>query len=333
MISVRAAHSLFSPRDLAKALEGRFVLPPIDACGLYRSFVNDTYWVRAGGETFYFRVYQAGWRTAAQAAAEMEIIERLAVLGASVARPVPLIDGGFVAEFSAAEGPRAGVLLREAPGHELDYTGEQGRLNARRYGCAVASLHVASADLTPVPARPAMDAEAMIRQPAALLLRELASAEDREVLGALGLYLIRRIEEDRELSVGFAHGDLNGSNIHFSGEVATIIDFDCCGWSWRANDIAAFLRGVTRYRQPGREASILIGAYLDGYRSVRPIATADLEALSAFLYVQRLWMAGLHVAGQDRWGAGSFGVRYLRQLMAWLCAWRPVLDGRPDWLD
>lgn len=84
MIAVQTAHSLFSPPDLAVALNGRFVTSTTDSCGLHRSFINDTYWVRANGQTFYFRVYQAGWRTPAQAVAEMEIVEQLAEAGAAI---------------------------------------------------------------------------------------------------------------------------------------------------------------------------------------------------------------------------------------------------------
>lgn len=332
MIAVQTAHSLLSPPGLAVALDGQFSIPTIDDCGLHRSFINDTYWVRASGQMFYFRVYQAGWRTTAQAAAEMEIVEQLAAFGAAVARPVSRIEGGFVVEVKAAEGPRPAVLLEEAPGDELDYSGEAGLLHAKRYGRAAAALHLASEGLTPTAERPPMDADAMIRRPSVLLSSKLATIGDRAALRALVARLAERIEPNRQLSVGFAHGDLNSSNIHFVGGIGTVIDFDCCGWGWRANDIAAFLRGVTRSRLPGRETSALISAYLEGYCAVGSIGPADLEVLPAFLLVQRLWMASLHIAGQDRWGASAFGAQYLRQLVSWLSAWQPVLDARPDWI-
>jgi Ser/Thr protein kinase RdoA (MazF antagonist) len=99
-----------------------------------------------------------------------------------------------------------------------------------------------------------------------------------------------------------------------------------------SNDIAAFVRGVTLNRLPGVEASTLIRSFLKGYQQERSIATADLQALPAFLLIQRMWMASLHLNGHHRWGNIHFGSHYAIRLINWLRSWEIELDGEPDWL-
>jgi Ser/Thr protein kinase RdoA (MazF antagonist) len=332
-IAVRVAHALLDPADLGRAIDGVFVLPPIARVALHRSFINDTYRVEAGGRSFYLRIYQAGWRDARAAAAEMAIIEALASAGASVARPVARRDGaGFVIAIRSGDLARPAVLFEEAPGDDLNFGGAYAAANAERYGRAAAVLHNAAEGMTPHTDRPMLDRAMMVEAPHAVIAPAV-EADDRAPLDRIVDRLRARIDGAAGLSLGFAHGDLNSSNIHFTANGATVIDFDCCGWGWRANDIAAFARGVTLARMPGAEASALIRAHLAGYEAVRPIAPADRAMLPVFLLVQRLWMASLHLNGRDhRWGTASFGKPYVARLMAWLAAWEGVLDDRPDWL-
>lgn len=332
-IAVKAAHALLDPADLARAIDGVFAFPPIGRIALHRSFINDTYRVEAGGRPFYLRVYQAGWRDARAAAAEMAIVETLAAAGAAVARPVARCDGGgFVIAIGAGDLVRPAVLFEEAPGDDLAFGGADSAANAMRYGRAAAALHNAADGMMPHPDRPMLDRAAMVVAPHAVIARAVEPA-DRALLDRIVDRLLDGVDQSTGLSLGFAHGDLNSSNIHFTGDRATVIDFDCCGWGWRANDIAAFARGVTLTRLPGAEASALIRAYLAGYEAIRAIAPADRAALPVFLLAQRLWMASLHLNGRDhRWGAASFGKPYVARLMAWLAAWETILDDRPDWL-
>jgi Ser/Thr protein kinase RdoA (MazF antagonist) len=222
------------------------------------------------------------------------------------------------------------VLFEEAPGGDLVFAGPDGSARAALYGRAAAALHNAAERLANRPNRPALDRETVILRP----LDRIGREGDSALVARIGSRLLAAIDGNAGLTHGFAHGDLNMSNIHFTAGHATVIDFDCCGWGWRANELAAFARGVTLTRLPGVEASALIRAYLQGYEAIRPIAAADRAALPAFLIVQRLWMACIHLEGRDhRWGAQSFGPAYVERLMAWLSAWANVLDSPPDWLD
>ena len=304
---VRAAHSLFDTEALRAELAGRFAGPAGFGAGrLHRSFINDVYQLQGDdGRLYYLRVGQAGWRTAAQTASEMAIIEAVAARGGSVARPVPLTTGGFVLDLEAPEAIRPAVLFQEAPGADLTYAGDEGPANAELSGRAAGALHLAMDGLPAFPERPGWLQAEVLDEPVAGIA-PLMSADGALVLERTAGRLREFLADAPDLNLGLCHGDLNSSNIHFRDGRATAIDFDCAAWGWRANDISAFARGVTLGRHPGAEASALITGFLRGYQAARPIPPADLAALPAFLLIQRL----------------ADG----------LAAWAPILDKTPDWL-
>jgi Ser/Thr protein kinase RdoA (MazF antagonist) len=329
---VRAAHSLFDTEALRQGLAGVFQgLPTFDACRFFRSFINDTYQLEAAGRLYYLRVYQAGWRTAAQAASEMAIIEATAARGGSVARPVPRSDGGFVLELEAPEAIRPAVLFHEAAGADLVFAGEGAAARARLYGRTAATLHGAMDALPAFADRPGWLRSAVLDHPVEVIGRVM-DATSRAALERVAERLDQVLSDPPELTLAMCHGDLNTSNLHFVGESGVAIDFDCAAWGWRANDISGFARGVTLARLPGEAATALIGGFLSGYQSVRAIPPADYNALPAFLLIQRIWIVSLHLEGRDRWGLNNFGPAYVQRFSDWLAAWASILDERPDWL-
>lgn len=325
------AHSIFDTTALLKWIGSEFDTPALRTCVFHRSFVNDTYAVVTAGGRFYLRVYQAGWRTLAEVQDELAAIEALHTAGASVARPVSLRAGGFVALAQAPEEVRPAVLFREALGSELSYHGAAGLDNARRYGNAVALFHAAAAGVSPLANRPSMGLDALIDEPVAVVGR-LLDESDRTALARVGERLRERLSATSELTVGLCHGDFNSTNIHFTDSDATIFDLDCCHWGWVANDIAGFGRGITLGRRPGESADALMRAFLEGYRLIRPIPTRDCEVLPTFLLAQRIWMASLHIKGAHRWGSYHFGPPYAKRLMDWLQAWEGSASLRV-WVD
>jgi Ser/Thr protein kinase RdoA (MazF antagonist) len=328
---LRAAHSIFNTADLLDTLRTQFETPPLESCLFFRSCINDTYQFAAGANRYYLRVYQAGWRTRPEVEAEMSAIEAIHAAGGPVALPIPLRKGGFVLDLSAPEAVRPAVLFHEAAGVDLTYDAAEGPANANRYGRAVARLHNATSRLGPPPGRPPLDLHAVLDGPRDIISSRL-SDDDRRYFDQVWDRLRRYVLGRQDLTLGFCHGDLNSSNIHFDGDLPTVIDFDCCGWGWLAGDIAAFARGMALHRLPSAEVNTLIGAFLQGYQSERTLAATDREALPAFMLIQRIWVASLHLDGHHRWGNIYFGNQYAQRLMHWLRNWESVLDTRPAWL-
>ena len=328
---IRVAHSIFDTASLLAAIQGQFDAPPFDSCLFFRSFINDTYRLSAGTKQYYLRVSQAGWRSRNEVQAEIDAIEAIHRNGGSVARPVVRNDGGSVFALDAPEGQRPAVLFHEAPGNDLNYDGPDGSANAVRYGQAVAKLHNATSQVTIIEGRQPLDVQALLDVPRATVLSKLPP-EHRDYFTQLCDRLRRYVVDHDNLTLGFCHGDLNSSNVHFERDRATTIDFDCCGWGWLAGDIAGFARGIALHRMPGREIQTLIESFLRGYESERTIAPVDREALPAFMLIQRIWVAALHLDGHHRWGNIFYGPQYAVRLMHWLQQWEHVLDSKPSWL-
>lgn len=331
---VRSAHSMLHPDDLCEAVKDRFGFHGPLSCRLQRSFINDVYRLDGHGHSWFLRISPAGWRSLVEVEAELSFVQALDAMGAPVIEPVALAGSTERACIvEAPEGPRVAALFKAAEGVEPIFGNEPDALAfARRYGKVCAALHASADKLPPIRHRPAMDADVMLHEPLATIMEHVSGPEDRQFLTGIGDRLGAAIAWTG-LTNGFAHGDLNSSNILFRHDGETIIDFDCCGWGYRANDIAAFARGVTLARLPGPDASNLISAYLSGYSEITQIQEIDRDALPAFLIVQRLWVASLHFERRDRFGLTSFGPAYAARLMVWLKAWASILDVAPDWLS
>jgi Ser/Thr protein kinase RdoA (MazF antagonist) len=287
---IPAAHTVFDGPALGARIAGMFEIGPVQTCALWRSFINDIYRIDAGGRRYWLRIHPAGWRTRSETAAEIEAILIVAAAGGRVARPLPASGGDYIVAIEAPEGVR-------------------GACDAVRE----------------LPARAPLDANAILAGPAAVLAPHLSDA-DRAVLERVTQRFAAIVGARSDLSVGFCHGDLNNGNLHFNGDVATAIDFDCCAWGWRAFELAAFARGVTWHSRPGDAADALVDAYVEGYRAQRPIGAGDLALQPAMLIAQRLWLTALHLNGANRWGALTFGAANAARFVTWLRAWEPALE-------
>lgn len=327
---ISAIHSLPDPAALALHLAGQFDIGPIVDCRLWRSFINDVYRLEAGGRTWWLRIHPFGWRTPPETEAEVRAILAIAAVGGSAARPVVLRRGGYLVDIPMPEGVRTAVLFEDAPGADLNYYGPDNQENARRYGVAVATLHLACDVVQESPVRKPFDLDAVVIQPSIEVGRHICP-KDRASFARLTDALAGVLSGRDDLAVGFCHGDLNNSNVHFQGDLATAFDFDCCAWGWRAFELAAFARGVTWHGGPGEVTDKLVRAFFNGYQALRPLATADIEVQPAMLLAQRLWVTSLHLKATYRLGSFGFGEAYLARFTKWLHDWDERLLAPSVW--
>jgi Ser/Thr protein kinase RdoA (MazF antagonist) len=263
------------------------------------------------------RIYRAGWRSADEIAYEMAALEHLGAKGVPVARPVRRRNGALVDWLAAPEGSRAAVLFTHAPGRELDGSTE----DSRRYGCAVASIHAATDDFEIGHPRFALDLEHLLTQPLAairpFLRHRLADLDTIETLATLVRRRVAALPAG-EMDRGFCHGDFHGDNAHIEGDTVTMFDFDCCGPGWRAYDIAVF-----RWRWGEDEAGDeRWAAFLEGYRSKRPIGETDLAAVPLFVVARAIWLRGLHAGNTGDWGRSWLNDAYWDRLLKGLREWQ-----------
>jgi Ser/Thr protein kinase RdoA (MazF antagonist) len=116
-----------------------------------------------------------------------------------------------------------------------------------------------------------------------------------------------------------------------------VIDFDDCAHDWHAADIAYALRDLFEDRasrvDPGNP---LLGAFIRGYRSVRPLDDAEFNRLPLFMLMSNLiFYSSLRLIAEEPSAANEpewvNGIRnklhgkrrkYHQELEWWLETWR-----------
>jgi Ser/Thr protein kinase RdoA (MazF antagonist) len=324
------------PEALIEQVLPAYRLGAIDRCRLHARGINDTYRVEtAGGETFYLRVYRHGWRGREEIDTELALLRHLGERGAPVSVPLARTDGATLNVLDCAEGQRFAAVFTAASGEDIDYKSyaEDG---ARAYAVAAAAVHAAAESFPGARSRPVLDLAELLERP---LRRVLAAidhrAEDVAFLVTLGATLRGRIERAGGLTHGFCHGDLHGGNAGTRDGVVTLYDFDCCGWGFRAYDLAVFPWAFALTESAPDRIETLGRAFLGEYLRHRPLGEADIAAIPAFVAIRQIWFVGLHVSLGDRFGWGWMNDRYLDRQLEVLRDWETNFLDRPAraWLS
>ncbi|WP_371743774.1 phosphotransferase enzyme family protein [Mangrovicoccus sp. HB161399] len=244
------------------------------------------------------RIHRPDYHTAAEIESELAWIEALRLSGA-VETPalVPLASGGHLASF------RDGVDTRHVVGFEF-MEGKEPDADAglvpgfRLLGAISARLHGHVESWTPP--------EGFIRK-----TWDFGSAFGSEPLwgdwrAALGLEpdgqaLLEQVCNKLEARLaaygkgadrfGLVHADLRLANLLARDDGLGVIDFDDCGFSWFIYDFAAAIS----FHELNPIVPELQAAWLEGYRSVRPLGPEHEAMIPDFVMFRRLlltaWIA------------------------------------------
>ncbi len=153
-----------------------------------------------------------------------------------------------------------------------------------------------------------LDLDHLLQKPLARI-RESGLIEDEARMAALDAVSSRaaRAIQRMEQTWTHCHGDCHGFNARISDAgVATFFDFDDGGPGYLAYDLAVFLWAKVSF---GRRLHAMWHAFIDGYRTVRPIAPDDFEAAHDFVIVRHIWLMGEHASRRHEWG---------REPVAWI---------------
>jgi len=320
--AIAVSYSTPSAAAVRDAVGRDYALGAIASCRLLHRGLNDGFLIEAERGRFVLRVYRAGWRTREAIGFELAALQHLERGGTAVAAPLRREDGTFIGALAAPEGERLAALFTWVPGDWIAPTREA----AAHYGRAVAKMHVASGDFACTLSRPALDLEHLLRRPLVALRPWLGNRpRDRALLERMADRLERCLAglPLDALDFGFCHGDLYEENALREGERVTLIDFDCCGFGWRAYDLAVYR---WRYRDDPAGAS-LWSAFLDGYLGARPLGAADLAAVPLFVPLRAIWLRGLHCSEARDWGVAWLNERYWQNFFRQLSEWETALMG------
>ncbi|MFT8704168.1 phosphotransferase enzyme family protein [Bifidobacterium aquikefiricola] len=87
---------------------------------------------------------------------------------------------------------------------------------------------------------------------------------------------------------GLIHADLRLSNVMYTDDSYTVIDFDDCGYGWFMFDFASSLSML----EHTKDATRLAREWLKGYESVRHLDSDDIAAATALSMLRRLQILG-----------------------------------------
>jgi Ser/Thr protein kinase RdoA (MazF antagonist) len=289
---------------------------PLDCRMLNRGF-NDVYrLVAATGERYVFRLSHHRARGAADVRTETDFLAHLARSGVPVAAPVPTREGALFVRGQSPEGVREGVLFRALDGRAVDVA---SIADARANGVTLARLHNAADSHRAAAPLYRLDLDHLLRRPLARvhdsgIVDDAGAIADLEVIAAR---TAETIETFDYLTWTHCHGDCHGFNTRISeaGE-AIFFDFDDGGPGYLAYDLSVFLWAKVSF---GRKLHAMWDAFVDAYRTVRPIAPNDLEAAHVFVIVRHIWLMGEYASRAREWG--SEPVNWIAREIGFLKTW------------
>ncbi|MBB3771693.1 Ser/Thr protein kinase RdoA (MazF antagonist) [Angulomicrobium tetraedrale] len=252
----------------------------------------------SGARELVFRVHRPGYHSRAEIESELAW---LAALGhervIDTLTPIAQSDGTLIADIDDEGVTRHVVAFDLLPGRE-PAEGEDLPRWYRELGAINARLH-AHAKSWARPegfVRKVWDYEAMLGEVrlwgdwrAGLGL----DAPGREVLERTAQVLRERLAaygtgEDR---FGLVHADMRVANLLVEGERLSVIDFDDCGFSWYLYDFAAAIS----FAEHEPYIPALQAAWIEGYRTVAPLADEECAILPVFIMLRRMlltaWIA------------------------------------------
>lgn len=290
--------SILAGAALVERVLPNYPLDPPLHCALLHHGDNDTYLVRTKHDPYILRVWHADERPIAQVEAEMALLAELSSRQVAVARPVQRRDGAYLQAVQAPEGTRFVGLFEYAPGEPPDQriSAEHGYVA----GNALAQLHAAADSVATDYQRPQLDLLRLLDRPLQTLLPLLEHRpQDARYLAELVAQLRQQLAPlpTTPPIYGLCHGDLHKTNMLFDDDqTLTMIDFDCCGYGWRAYDLA-ILFWSTRHLSQARAVR---SAFLSGYQAVRTLDDQEISSIPYFVAAQHICITAVEVEQAQR---------------------------------
>ncbi len=319
---LRVAYSTADAQAVAAFVAAKYDLPGSLECSLVNRGFNDTFAVHAPEGRFLLRLSGERRRGPADVAGETAFLAHLDVAGVPVAAALPTRDGALFTAAALPEGPRPAVLFRHAAGRAPQLDAPE---DARMQGVTLARIHDAAEGF------PGRDAGRYRLDLDHLLHRQLAvvselgalTGEARDALAGLASRLAAKVTALDGLTWTRCHGDCHGLNARIAtagpraGE-AIFFDFDDGGFGFLAYDLAVHLWAQVSF---GRQRVAMWHAFTDGYRSIRPIVPADLDAVHLFVPIRHIWLMGEMAGRLDEWGSEGMSTAWLDWQVDFLRSW------------
>jgi homoserine kinase type II len=301
--------------DIA-ALAAAFGLGPVRRwSAIAAGTINSNFSVHTAAGRFFLRINEG--KSAADVRFEADLVTALARAGVPAALPRVAQAG---APFLEYQGHLASVFPW-VPGEHVAGSGVTA-VRVAAVGAALARMHVAGLELALQ--RESIYTFAKICERVAGIEAGQAARPDPALAPALGEvrreidWLIERAAVCDAARRGIIHGDLFPDNVLFAGDaIAALLDFEQASTGSLCYDLAVCVNAWCFDRDPEPE---LVAALLDGYQSVRPLASAEVRALpvevrAAAMRFTVTRITDLYLAGEDK--PDKHFDHFLRRLLCW----------------
>ena len=301
--------------DLATEALTRYGLSPGATAELCNVSENHTYRVEdPENGTFALRVHRPGYRTAHQIECELEWVDALREDGAvDTCVPVAAPTGERVVDLWSHNV----VLWEWLPGAEPDPEGDEVIAGFRMLGAVSARMHAHARAWKRSTGfdRPVWDFTHTLGADGYWGLWQDGLGIGREeltLLGRLAATIEARLRAygQSDQRFGLVHADIRLANLLVDDGHVRVIDFDDSGFGWFMYDFAT----TVSFMEEHPRVPELREAWLEGYRSVAPLDSADEAELDTFVMLRRLllvaWIGSHHTFATEaaELGAGFTSV-------------------------
>lgn len=257
-------------------------------CQFWLRGLSDVYVVETPASPYVLKVSHHHWRSQAEIAFELELLDFLRQRQLPVAYPLKTADGRLSIEINAPEGKRYAALFIYAPGTVA--IGDLNQEQSYKLGETVARLHQEGRDFHSTVSRQPLSLDYLLDDS----LQEIAPFlwhrhnDLNDVIAAIAQIKTQLEHCPIEPPFwGICWGDPHSGNVHFTphGEIS-IFDFDQCGYGWRAFDVAKFLQVSLR----GGLGRAVREAFVSGYQAITPLADWEVAAIPFLTQTAHIWV-------------------------------------------
>jgi len=290
-IKIGAIYSALCPNELLSQIAPMFDIPMPTSCDFLRQGVNDSYKITTESDSYLLRIYRMGWRKRPDIEFELNILNHLHTESVNVAYPITTVSGETIISIATPEGERFAIMTSFAEGSCLSCDDSS---DAELYGKSAAKVHKHSESFRAEHERFKIDLEHLIEEPLSRIKPYLKDREsDWLFLKNYASILSSNIVNNKSglLDYGFCHGDFHTGNAHKSSGELTFFDFDCCGFGFRAYDLAVYKWSA----RLAKKEEIRWVPFIKAYREIRDISDQDLAIVDDFVSIRHIWLMGLHI--------------------------------------
>lgn len=306
-------NSNLSATHIGLFLQEKYSLSKDTKCQLIKAGINDTYLITDNLDKFVFRIYSLNWRTHAEIADEIKLLNELKQNNISISYPLPDKTNNFIQTLNAPEGDRHAVLFTYANGEKLHIISAEAHFHI---GQLMARLHKVTNNQKLI--RVEYSSEVILIDSLKQVSNFLtAGTEEMNFMLSAQKYLMKVFEnaDTSQIRQGIVHLDIWFDNINVTKEnEATIFDFDFCGNGWLCLDIAYYvmqLHNVEKYESKDYQPKI--ESFIKGYESITPISKEEKRLLPMLGVSLYFFYLGIQCQRYDNWSNSFLSENYLKR--------------------